>query len=189
MTFLDSLSAPSYIKMAVNPKTLKPLEKGEIAISYDAKSRNDLGFVNDNVTLFTDEKGDDALKAFSVYANIMEYFPPLTEEEKSKVPKPVLSLQSHDFGRLKSGQKPILSVTLSNEGKEVLMIRKIQPNCSCIIVDTEREEVLPGKSVELRMTYDTSQSRGNQRKAVTLYTNSPITPISRITISAYVEQE
>ncbi|MDH5603460.1 MAG: DUF1573 domain-containing protein, partial [Cyclobacteriaceae bacterium] len=52
VTFLDSMSVPSYITVAVNPKTLKPSEKGEIAISYDAKSRNDLGFVNDNVTLF-----------------------------------------------------------------------------------------------------------------------------------------
>ena len=187
ITFLDKTDRPDYIDVSVQPQTLDPKEKGEIKISYDAKARNDYGFTNDNLTIYTNEADPDSVKSFSVYANIYEYFPPMSAKERADGPKPSLSVQTHDFGRITAGDKKSLIVTLSNTGKEDLLIRKIQPNCSCITAESKKTKVAPGKSTEIEIVYDSSQGRGTERKAVVVYTNSPVAPTSRLTLSATVD--
>ena len=114
--FLDSTEAPSYIKVIVEPAILEKGEKGKIFITYDPKEKNDLGFMSDNIVLFTNESADNR-KSFSVYANIEEYFPPMTEEELEMAPKLMIENRTHNFGRIKQGSVVETTFTIMNEGK------------------------------------------------------------------------
>jgi len=86
INFSMEIGKPAYITVEVDPPALASLQKGVIKVTYDAKAKNDLGFMSDNVTLTTDE-AEEYMKSFAVYANIEEYFPPLTPEELASAPR------------------------------------------------------------------------------------------------------
>jgi len=153
---------------------------------YDAKGKNDLGFMNDNVTLYTDEATDD-IKSFSVYATIEEYFAPMTDEELAKAPHLQLAKATHDFGKIKPGQNPSIEFEFTNTGQSPLSIRKVKPNCGCTVAKSNNDKIKPGKSGKIKVTFNSQGRKGNQQKSVAIYTNDPVTPVQRVTIKTYVE--
>lgn len=186
ITFSDAVKAPAHIKVEVSPKTLKGNEKGVIKIIYDAKAKNDFGFMNENITLETDEKTDN-VKSFSVYATIEEYFPPMTEAELAKAPRLKLENKEFDFGKIQKGESIKAEFMFTNVGKSPLEIRKANSNCSCTISKVEKTKVKPGKSSKIVVTFNSEGRRGNQQKSVTLYSNDPLNPVQRLTIKGVVK--
>ncbi len=182
-----NIEHPQYIEVLMNEDYLLPGSRGKLTLNYDALMRADIGFMNENITLYSNEKGMDSVKSYSVYANIVEYFPAMSSVEMASAPILALSKTMIELGTIKEGEKRALSVQIYNKGKEVLKIRKIEPNCSCLTVEVSSIEIEPGKSTEMNLTFDTSQRKGNQQKAVTIYSNSPKNPVSRVTLKSYVQ--
>ena len=187
ITFLDSIKAPSYITVSVEPVKLNPKEKGKINITYDAKARGDLGFMSDNIVLFTDEEEENQ-KSFSVYANIEEYFPPMTAEELAQAPKLEFGKNIHDFGKIKQGEVVKTEFLFTNTGKSDLNIRKTKSTCGCTVSKPEKETLAPGESAKIVVSFNSAGRRGAQQKAVTVFSNDPKAPTQRITIKAFIEE-
>lgn len=187
ITFSEQIEGPAYIAVTFEPLILAPRQKGNIKVSYSAKDRNDLGFVTDNIVIVTDEEGDNARKSFTVYATIQEYFPPMTAEELAKAPKLVISEPVVDFGKIKQGEKTKATYTLTNEGKSNLNIRMTKSTCSCTVAKLSKDNIKPGKSVELVLTFDSTERRGNQQKSISVFSNDPKRPVQRVTIKGSIE--
>ncbi|MEO1050798.1 MAG: DUF1573 domain-containing protein [Bacteroidota bacterium] len=187
ITFLDKLDGPDHIKVSFVPQALSPKQKGKIFVTYNGKSRNDLGFMSDNVTFYTDEKESPG-KSISVYATIEEYFPPMTQEQLAMAPHLNIADNTHDFGKVLQGKKVSTKFTLTNSGKSDLNIRKVKANCGCTISKLEKEDLKPGESTAIKVTFDSKNRRGNQQKSVTIYSNDPTAPTQRVTIKAVVTQ-
>lgn len=187
MTFSNNVEGPDYITVSFNPQTLEAKEKGKVIITYNAAIRNDLGFMTDNIVFYTDEIGDAARKSFSVYADLNEYFAPLTEEEAKLAPKLIIAEKVHSFGSIQQGESVSTLFTLKNEGKSDLIIRKTHSSCSCTSAKLNSKILKAGELLELEVTFNSTGRRGNQQKSITIYSNDPIKPVQRLTIMAKVK--
>lgn len=181
----SEVQQPAYIK-ANAPAVLNAGETGEIKISYDAKARNQYGFVNDNVEWLTDDPVMPR-KSFSVYATIEEYFPPLAPEALAKAPMLEPEVTLIDLGRTSQRNTATRAVRLKNEGKTDLNIRAIQSNCSCLTPQQSRFDIKAGGEHMLSVTFTPQQRTGTQQKALTIYSNDPRRPVQRITFTIYIE--
>jgi hypothetical protein len=186
ISFSDVVEAPGYITVTFEPRLIHPKEQGKILITYDGKAKNDLGFMSDRLVLHTDEIGEDANKIFTVYADLNEYFAPLSPEAAAVAPKLVIEEKIHDFGKVDQGATVSTTFTLKNDGKEPLVIRKSMSNCSCTIAALSKESLEPGEAMEMKVDFNTVGRRGTQQKSITVYSNDPISPVQRIVIKATI---
>ena len=187
LTFSEEYEAPEYITVKFDSATIAPKTKGRIIVTYDGAKRNDLGFMSDNIVLFTDEPGGLGRKSFNVYATLYEYFPPMSAEEAAKAPHLVINERLYDFGKVKQGDKLTKTFVLKNEGMSPLEIRKIHSSCPCVQARMETMTIGPGKSGELQVVFDTTGRRGMQQKSITIYSNDPRGSVQRITVKTVIE--
>ncbi len=181
----SKVDVPAYIKVET-PTSLKAGERGSIKILYDAKLRNQYGFLSDKIEIHTTDSVNP-IKSFSVYATAEEFFPALTAEEQAKAPALMISTYVIDFARVKKGTKVEQSIIFQNKGKQNLEIRHVQSNCTCLTVATDKKTIKPGESVSLDWAFSTEGRTGTQNKALTIYSNDPRNPVQRVTLSGYIE--
>lgn len=187
VSFSPRVEGPDYIKVSFMPQKLGPKERGKIILEYNAEARNDLGFMTDNIVIHTDEEGGNARKSFTVYANINEYFPPLSAEEAALAPKLSIENQMFDFGTIDQGSKVTATFKLKNTGKKDLNIRKTHASCGCTIPTLAKDVLKEGEEVELQVVFNTVGRRGNQMKSITIYSNDPQKPVQRVSLKARVQ--
>ncbi len=182
---LINVIGPAYLTVQM-PASLAPNELGAIKLTYDAASRNQYGFVSDNIQIETDD-ADVPLKSFPVYATIEESFPSLSATELAKAPKLKPDSSLVDFGRIKSGTLGQQELTLKNTGKKELIIRSLQPNCSCVTASVDQMALKPGAVAKLKIVFNTQGRKDTQQKSLTIYSNDPQNPVQRITLMVYIE--
>jgi hypothetical protein len=181
---VTEIKAPPHIKVDA-PPSIGPGERKTVRISYNASLKDQYGFVADNIELVTDDE-TMPLKPFSVYATIEEFFPPVKPEEQGKVPVISISEDAVDFGSFDAGSSVQKTVTVRNAGKKELMIRFVQPNCSCVSAAVAGEKLKAGEEKQLTITWRGEGRKGTQNKAVTIYSTDPANPVRRISLTGQV---
>lgn len=186
ITYSGKYVGPAYITVDVTPGTLQPGERGHVKVTYNGTLKNQYGFQSDNVELLTDDEANPN-KSFSVYATLEDNFRDVKPEDLAKAPQLKFQTTSFDMGRIRPSQTGIQEVPLTNTGKRELDIRALQANCNCVSASASRTTLKPGESATLRVEFDPKDRKGNQTKAVTVYSNDPMNPVQRVTFTAYVE--
>jgi hypothetical protein len=183
LTFTE-YKAPTYVRVKL-PQPLKPGEVGFVLIQYDAKARNQYGFASDNIELITDD-AVNPIKAFSLFATVEEYFEPLTGEALAKAP--MLRMEGADirFGEMFETGILTREVVINNTGKTELLIREVQPNCTCVVAEALNKKIKPGENGRIKITFTPKGRPGVQNKVITVYSNDPRNPVQRINLSGYV---
>lgn len=187
VSYLNKYDGPVYIKVSVEPKTLAAGEKGVIKLSYNGKLKNEYGFQSDHVVIHTNDEQQPE-KAFSVFATLEDYFPALSQAEAATAPKIYINALSVDFGRIKQSQSVLKEVVISNQGKSTLQLKAIQSNCECINTATGSKVLKAGETTTIKISFNPEDRKGTQQKAVTIYSSDPLSPVQRITLTAYVEE-
>jgi Protein of unknown function (DUF1573) len=184
ITFSGVVS-PGYLQVKT-PESLGPNESGVIQLLFNAHLKNQYGFISEGIELITDD-AEQPSKMFAVYATIEEYFPPLSETETGKAP--VLNLQSDqlDFNVVKVGTAVQKNFIFRNTGKQDLLIRAIQPNCSCISATVKSQRIKAGDEAVMSIVLTGQGRKGTQHKAITIYSNDPANPVQRISLVAVVD--
>jgi hypothetical protein len=190
---VDFSNVPDHIDIKAEPKTLqgkkegeKHGEKGKIMVDYNAKAKNDYGFVIDRVYLKIN--GEKNYKnRLSVSATIEEDFTHLTEEELAKAPVIEFDNTTHDFGNIEQKQKVTTKFEFKNTGKSDLVIRKIKASCGCTATKPEKDIIKPGESSFIKVTFSSGGRRGKQRKTITVIANDPKQPSTRLKIEGTVQ--
>jgi Protein of unknown function (DUF1573) len=183
LTFRD-VKSPAHIKVQL-PEQLKPGESGILKLAYNAQVKNMYGFTSDNIEIETNDT-DSPVKSFSVFATIEEYFPPLTAGDIDN--SPVLKIDNGDikFGEITEGATLLREVSIQNTGKKELIIRALQPNCSCLSATAESLTIKPGQSTKIKISFAPKGRPGIQNKSIAVYTNDPRNSVQRIALSGYV---
>jgi len=75
---------------------------------------------------------------------------------------------------------------LSNNGKSELIIRNIRSSCGCTAVAPSTKVIGPGESAPIKVTFNSRGKRGRQSKSITVITNDPKNPTSRLRVSTNV---
>lgn len=184
LTIKDEMTLPAHIKISVSPKTIKPKEKATMTVTYDAKAKNDWGFLTEPIVINTNET--DGKKDLHISAIIEEYFPPMTPSELAKAPKITFERTDHDFGALKAGVTVTTEFKFTNTGKSDLIIRKTKANCGCTASEPDKKVLKPGESSSIKVSYNTTGKKGSDAKEVTIFSNDPTGATKTLKIKANV---
>ena len=183
---LSVTALPAYIKADVIPASLEPGKEGMIICTYDAKARNDWGFVQDRFTLSTNDSTTPQ-KQIVVSAQIEEFFPKMTSADSANVPRVSFKEKSYDYGIIKQGEMVHKDYSFTNTGKHDLIIHKTKASCGCTASKTDKTTIAPGETSMIKVDFNSSGKHGKQSKTVTVITNDPITPTVILTIKGEVE--
>ena len=101
-------------------------------------------------------------------------------------PKLVLQQTSYDFGDIKQGDKVSHTFVLTNGGGDVLKISDVKASCGCTAASPEKNELGPGESTNLVVTFNSAGRMGKQSKTVRIYSNDPENSEMVLTITGNV---
>jgi hypothetical protein len=189
-TSISILSVNSNLQFAtvsISSPILLPKSKHKISIEYNPAKKNDFGYVQDKIELVTSDKLVP-VKSIYITGIISKFFPKYTEEELKTQPKFQIDKLSHDFGLIKQGDKLTTLFTITNSGKDMLVIYKVKPSCGCTITNLEKKMIANGESTKLSITFDSQGKEGVQEKHINIYTNDPTNFNPIITLKAKIQK-
>ncbi len=91
-----------------------------------------------------------------------------------------------NFGKIFKGQKIEHIFTFENRGKTDLEISKVKSSCGCTAAILTNKIVPPGKTGEIKTTFNSSAFHDKVTKSITLNSNALNKPMYRLTISGEV---
>lgn len=100
-------------------------------------------------------------------------------------PKIEVDKTSHDFGMVKEGEVAVHIFKIRNVGDKDLEIKDIRTSCGCTAALLSDKTISPGKTAEIKVTYDSRGRPGKFRKTITLYSNAENQ--NQLTLSVYGE--
>ena len=97
----------------------------------------------------------------------------------------VVEPQNVDLGKMKQNEVKETTVTVSNAGAGLLVIKEVKADCGCTVAELEKEQLGPGEKTQLNITFESKKFYGVNHKAIHLYTNDPKQP--KITVVLTVD--
>lgn len=102
----------------------------------------------------------------------------LMKEAQSKpLTNLALSEDRFDFGKIKKGESVSHDYTVTNTGKNPLIISQVKPGCGCTAPDYTKEPILPGKTGKITLKFDSTNFDGIVNKQAEVYANVEKAPI------------
>ncbi len=93
----------------------------------------------------------------------------LTAQDKAAKIK--FKTETVDYGEIEKGADGIRIFEFTNTGDAPLIISKVSSSCGCTIPKKPEDPILPGKTGEIQVKYDTNRV-GPIRKAITVISNA-----------------
>ena len=88
--------------------------------------------------------------------------------------KAVISAEetSHDFGTIKEANGKVShTFKISNTGDAPLVLTRVIASCGCTTPEWTKEPIAPGKSGDIKITYDPADRPGPFAKTISVYSN------------------
>ena len=88
--------------------------------------------------------------------------------------KAVISAETttHDFGDIKEANGKVShTFQISNTGDAPLVITRVIASCGCTTPEWTKEPIAPGKSGDIKVTYDPAGRPGPFAKTISVYSN------------------
>lgn len=101
-------------------------------------------------------------------------------------PKIAVQQPSHDFGDIKQDEIVTHSFIISNSGGDILIIKDVKASCGCTAAKPDRNELKPGESTNILVSFNSKGRKGPQSKTVTVTTNDPEKPSTTLTFKCNV---
>jgi len=92
---------------------------------------------------------------------------------------------SHNFGDLTQGDKLNHTFEFTNTGDQPIVISNVITTCGCTATKWTKKPVPPGKSGQVKITFDSSGKMGKQNKIITVVSNAD-PQLYRLSITASV---
>jgi hypothetical protein len=90
------------------------------------------------------------------------------QDKKAKIE---FKTETIDYGVIEKGSDGVRVFEFTNTGDAPLIISKVSSSCGCTIPKWSNEPILPGKSGEIQVKYDTNRVNPI-RKAITVISNA-----------------
>lgn len=90
---------------------------------------------------------------------------------QDKAAKIEFKSETVDYGVIEKGSDGVRVFEFTNTGTAPLIISKVSSSCGCTIPKKPEEAILPGKTGEIQVKYDTKRV-GPIRKAITVISNA-----------------
>jgi hypothetical protein len=109
----------------------------------------------------------------------------LSVQAQDKTAKIQFKTETVDYGVIEKGSDGVRVFEFTNTGESPLIISKVSSSCGCTIPKKPEEPILPGKTGEIQVKYDTNRV-GPIRKAITVISNAD-TPTKVLKIKGEVK--
>lgn len=113
---------------------------------------------------------------------------PVVSEGKGKGPKIQFDVVEQNWGTIYDGEKATHVFNFTNVGDEDLVIDKVNSSCGCTAALVSEKLIPPGGKGEIKATFDSSGRPGQQTKTITITSNDPVEPSTKVTITGNVEK-
>ncbi|WP_192349612.1 DUF1573 domain-containing protein [Algoriphagus sp. Y33] len=185
--YKDSLmyDGPEYIYVSQLSDAILPNDRGLLQVLYDGAMKGDLGYVEDRISL--NWQDSSTYIDLDVLADVFEYYAPFSKDDLNLVPQLVIDPKVIDLKTITSGKIQVEYVTLSNRGKQVLEIKKIQGNCECLKLELPKTSLDPGESIELKVVFDPIGRQGIDQRNIYIFSNDPLNPVQLFLLKSRVE--
>ncbi|OEK09112.1 hypothetical protein A8C32_13990 [Flavivirga aquatica] len=90
-----------------------------------------------------------------------------------------------DYGTIEKGANGVRTFEFTNTGDAPLIISKVSSSCGCTIPKKPKDPILPGKTGEIEVKYDTNRVNPI-RKTITVISNATNTPTVALKIKGLV---
>lgn len=112
-------------------------------------------------------------------------------KEGSSYPRIEISPQTYNYGNISYGDVVNYDFTVKNSGSQPLGISKVATSCGCTIAKISSQELGPGQTATLHVTYNSgamtgSMGQGEQERIIYVKSNDPNNPQAEVTIDGYV---
>lgn len=112
---------------------------------------------------------------------------PVVEAPLSKDPMIVLEKDVVDYGVINKGADGTRTFKVTNKGAQPLLLTNCSGSCGCTVPTCPREPILPGKSAEISVKYDTGRV-GGINKQVNISSNDPVNPNKVVMVKGEVKE-
>ncbi|OGC89292.1 MAG: hypothetical protein A2142_09020 [candidate division Zixibacteria bacterium RBG_16_48_11] len=85
-----------------------------------------------------------------------------------------------DFGYIPKGATVTHRFTLTNVGDKPMKIVKVKPACGCTSAPLKKEELGPGESTDLEVTFNSRGYTGKATKSVNINTDDSLNPVTML---------
>lgn len=178
---------PAYVILNSSNLSIEPGQESEIEIIYDARQVNDLGDMILYLNLVTDDYYIPEVP-LNINAHVLERFPKQTKRRIRRNPVVHFEEKEKSYGKAVVGDTVTMTYTLVNHGKTPLIIRKIQPSCGCTSSTADKMEIPAGDSAIITVNFATAGRSGEDSKVITIITNDPAHPISKLYLNGFIVQ-
>ncbi|MFN5849599.1 MAG: DUF1573 domain-containing protein, partial [Chitinophagales bacterium] len=93
----------------------------------------------------------------------------------SNEPSIFIEKETVDYGVIDKGADGVRTFKVTNRGAQPLLLTNCSGSCGCTVPTCPREPILPGKSAEVQVKYDTGRP-GPINKQVNITSNDPQNP-------------
>jgi len=96
----------------------------------------------------------------------------LTLAQQKEAVFAVVGESTHDFKTIKEANGSAThTFKVKNEGKAPLVITRVTASCGCTTPEYTTEPIAPGKTGEIKVTYDTTGRPGPFTKTISVFSN------------------
>lgn len=107
-------------------------------------------------------------------------------EQNPNGPQITVNKDVHDYGTITQGDDGNCKFTITNNGKEPLIISLCKGSCGCTVPVCPQEPIAPGASADISVKYNTNKV-GPINKSVTITSNAVNSPRKVIRIKGSVK--
>jgi hypothetical protein len=95
-----------------------------------------------------------------------------TTATPGEVPVMKFEKDTHDFGKIKQGDKVTYDFKFTNTGKSPLIIKDAIASCGCTKPEWPHTPIKPGESAAIKVTFNSAAKMGLQDKQITITANT-----------------
>jgi hypothetical protein len=100
----------------------------------------------------------------------------ITATAAMAAPELAVEQGTFNFGTIPQGKTVHHSFVIRNTGDALLQIKELNASCGCTAAKPSSSLVAPGRSAEIKVSFDSSNFSGNVQKSVTMTSNAGKTP-------------
>ena len=178
---------PKHIQVSASNTVLQPNQVGVITVKYLAGEARDYGKREDSFYIVTNPKDkSNPNNRINLSANITEDFSRLSADQVENAPIAAFSENRLNFGKMTRGTSKLMTLTLANNGKSPLHIRKIIPDYDGLKITPANMIIGPGKIIRIHVVFNAGTFDGNVVQRFTIITNDPKSSVNRLFVTAQV---
>lgn len=168
------------VTVSFEPEEVPHNSFSRITVSLQSNEEHNLGFTREKLQIMSP---DSALIATVPLQFTLEEIP----TKNTAGPHMSISRLRHDFRVVKQNEQKTVSITLTNSGRSILNVERVEANCDCLEFELGKQELEQGESTILTVTFNATDRIGYERKTLALFTNDPDQPTRVLTFKAHVK--